>query len=130
VVLGSQRVGKSTFIQKALDLRDYGPTACSSKKMSLDGVVYIVRLFEVLIDDITINDSKQVAWPKLSNKQKLPDIDGVLMLYDVTNVESVLEIPDVLRKSGSTRASIPLRAALLIILQCNTQHPAASHHRR
>ena len=101
-MLGSRRVGKSTFIQRALDLRESPPRAWSSKKMSLDGVIYIVRLFEVMINDLTINDSTKITWPKLLNEESPPSIDGILVLYDVTNGESVIQIPDVLCKSGST----------------------------
>ena len=70
--------------------------------MSLDGVIYIVRLFELLVDDITINDTRRITWPKLVSIPKQPSIDGVLMLYDVTDEESINEIPDILCKSGLT----------------------------
>ena len=115
MVLGGRRVGKSTFIQRALDLRDNVPTALSSKKMSLDDVIYVVRLFEVLTDDITINETKKITWPKLLEEQKPLHIDGILILYDVTNGESVVEIPDILCESGSTRASMLSRAAFLLL---------------
>jgi hypothetical protein len=72
--------------------------------MSLDGVVYVVRLYEVLIDDITIADTGRIAWPQQIGNEKLPAVDGVLVLYDVTDGESVAEIPDILCKSGSTLA--------------------------
>ena len=112
VVLGSSRVGKSTFIQRALDLREDASTDYPSKKMSLDGVIYIVRLFEILVDDITINDSRRITWPKLIEIPKQPSVDGVLMLYDVTDEESINEIPDILCKSGS----------LLCVKWCREQH--------
>lgn len=67
--------------------------------MSLDRVIYIVRLFELLVDDITIDDSRRITWPKLISIPKQPSIDGVLMLYDVTDEESINEIPDILCKS-------------------------------
>lgn len=70
--------------------------------MSLDGVIYVVRLFEVMTNDITIKDSTEITWPKLLNGESPPSINGILMLYDVTNGESIIEIPDVLCKSSST----------------------------
>jgi hypothetical protein len=97
--LGSPRVGKSTFIERALDLPESISTARSSKKMSLDGVIYVVRLFEVLIEDVTINGSGIVRWPRFVDDEKLPPVDGVLMLYDATDEASVNEIPDILCKS-------------------------------
>jgi hypothetical protein len=71
--------------------------------MSLDGVIYVVRLFEVMIDEIRINENRTITWPRVIEDEKVPAIDGVLILYDVTNEESVTEVPDVLCKSGPTR---------------------------
>jgi GTPase SAR1 family protein len=105
-VLGSRRVGKSTFIQRALDVRQDPPNAFSSKKMSLDGVIYVVRLFETVVGDITISDSNNITWPDLINEENPLPVDGVLLLYDVTNGESVLEIPEILCESRSACASI------------------------
>lgn len=70
--------------------------------MSLDGVIYIVRLFELMINDITITDSTEITWPKLFTEGSPPSIDGILVLYDVTNEESIIEIPHLLCKFGST----------------------------
>jgi hypothetical protein len=128
-VLGSRRVGKSSFIQKALDLRQNPPTAGSSKKMALDGVVYVVRLREVLIDDITIDESRKITWPKLFDEENVPPIDGALILYDVTNGESVIEVPDVLCESGSIHAILLLNGAPIRMFQHHVQCPAASHDR-
>ena len=80
--------------------------------MSLDGVIYIVRLFELQVDDITIDESRRVVWPKLVDIPKQPSLDGVLILYDVTDEESVNEIPDILCKSAFDHpAAAILRAA-------------------
>ena len=70
--------------------------------MSLDGVVYEVQLFEVETDDITIRDSTEIIWPQLIGEDNQPPIDGILILYDVTNGESVIKIPDVLCELAST----------------------------
>ncbi|KAF7511909.1 hypothetical protein GJ744_003142 [Endocarpon pusillum] len=117
VVLGSRRVGKSTFIQRALDLRESPPRAWSSKRMSLDGVIYIVRLCELMINDITITDSTKITWPKLLSEEGPPSIDGILVLYDVTNEESVIEIPHVLyaldRSGGGS----------VVLVSCKEDHP-------
>lgn len=94
--------------------------------MSLDGVVYVVRLFEVLINAIAINDSGNITWPKLVDEQNSSSVDGVLMLYDVTNEESVIKIPDILSKSQSGSIRLPG----LLMFQCDTQPAVAFHHRR
>jgi hypothetical protein len=66
--------------------------------MSLDGVVYVVRLFELLLNDIVSDKNRAITWPNLIDDQELPPIDGLLILYDITNEASVNEIPDALRK--------------------------------
>lgn len=68
-------------------------------------MIYVVRLFEVLMDEITINASTNITWPKLIEERKISSLDGVLILYDVTDEESVIEVPDVLCESGLTCAS-------------------------
>jgi N-glycosylase/DNA lyase len=98
--------------------------------MALDDDVYVVRLLEVLIDDITIDESRQITWPKLFGEENVPTIHGALILYDVTNGESVIEVPDVLCESGSIHAFSLLKAAPILIFQFHVQCPAAPHHRR
>src|SRR5277367_2963085 len=86
VVLGAQGVGKSTFIQNSFDLRSPSPSAFAVKKMSLDDVVYLVRLVEISLDDVVLSESKgTIKWPKSLKGVDIPPVDGVLVLYDVTN---------------------------------------------
>ena len=102
VVLGAQGVGKSTFIKNSFDLRSPSPSAFAVKKMSLDDVVYLVRLVEISLDDIVLSESKGIKWPKSLKGIDIPPVDGVLALYDVTNQESITGIPDLLRWSPSS----------------------------
>lgn len=99
VVLGAQGVGKSTFVQNSFDLRSPSASAFAVKKMSLDDVVYLVRLVEISLDDIVLSENKGIKWPKSFNGVDIPPVDGVLALYDVTNEESITGIPDLLRWS-------------------------------
>ena len=98
VILGHQGVGKSTFVQKALDLWALPSTSSSAKQMFLDGVIYVVRLTEVALDDIKVFDRRRVTWPNYVITKETDRIDGVLVLYDVTDQDSVTEVPEVLRK--------------------------------
>jgi hypothetical protein len=95
--------------------------------MSLDGVVYVVRLFELMLNDIDIDQTQSVVWPDSIDGQSLSPIDGVLVLYDITMEASIDGIPDVLCKSGSNprchgilvhlsypRALIPVPSLLLL----------------
>jgi hypothetical protein len=99
VVLGAQGVGKSTFIQNSFDLRSPSPSAFTVQKMSLDDVVYLVRLVEMSLDAIVITESNRINWPKSLKGIDVPPVDGVLALYDVTNQQSISGIPDLLRWS-------------------------------
>ena len=99
VVLGAQGVGKSTFVQNSFDLRSPSASAFAVKKMSLDDVIYLVRLVEISLDDIVLSESKGIKWPKSLKGVDIPPVDGVLALYDVTNEESITGIPNLLRWS-------------------------------
>ena len=96
-VLGAQGVGKSTFVQNSFDLRSPAASAFTVKKMSLDDVVYLVRLVEISLDDIVLTECDPIKWPKSLKGVEVPPVDGVLALYDVTNQQSITGIPDLLR---------------------------------
>lgn len=112
-ILGALGVGKSTFVQKALDLRHHPVSHYSSKKMSLDNVVYLVRLLEISMEEIMIADDRKVQWPSNVSDRDMPSVDGVLVLYDVTNPESIQGVPEILSKCSSplVRYHINLRVA-------------------
>jgi hypothetical protein len=116
VVLGAQGVGKSTFIQNSFDLRSPSPSAFAVQKMSLDDVVYLVRLVEMSLDAIVITENNRINWPKSLKGIEVPPVDGVLALYDVTNQQSITGIPDLLRWSPPNRNPFPLSPFVLCIL--------------
>ena len=95
-VLGDPGVGKSTFIQCALDLKRPAKSHAVAKKMSLDGVVYLVRLLELQLDAIHVTTDHQLQWPTLVGDQSISRIDGALTLYDVMNKESLARIPNLI----------------------------------
>ena len=95
-VLGAAAAGKSTFVYCALDLKKPPTSPISSKKVSLEGNISIVRLLELNLKDIEVTADQSLHWPKNLGDQVTPEIDGVLALYDVMNQDSVSQIPDVL----------------------------------
>jgi GTPase SAR1 family protein len=98
-VIGAAGVGKSTLIQRALGLRSLPTAVASSLKMSVDGVVYTVSMIELDLESFDFNpDSKFVQWPKQINGQIVPRMDGALILYDVMNRDSILDLPQTLSK--------------------------------
>lgn len=134
MVLGEEGVGKSTFIQKAFDLRNFSDVNMTSKRMPLDGDVYTVRLVELGFGDIEIDDDKEISWPEIIDNMKMPAVHGALILWDVMNRESLVDVPDILSMvlfrwlwSGADmfaeavhKASIPF---LLVSCKCDI-HPA------
>jgi hypothetical protein len=98
-VIGAAGVGKSTLIQRALGLRSLPTAVVSSLKMSVDKVVYMVSLIELELESFDFNpDSRHVQWPKQINGQIVPRMDGALILYDVMNRDSIVDLPQTLSK--------------------------------
>ena len=97
-VVGTQQVGKSSFIQCALDLRKPSSAPFATKKVSLEGVVSVLNLLEIALEDIKVNAEQHLTWPETVGGQIRPAIDGALVLYDVVNPNSLVRIPDVLSK--------------------------------
>lgn len=94
-LLGDNGVGKSAFIQRAFDIQTTVPSTITSRKMSVDGNVYTVRLLELSFSDITIDDGGRLIWPNIINDLQVR-IDGALALYDIMNQESLRHIPETL----------------------------------
>lgn len=91
-------MGKSTFVQKALDLPSPAPTKAADRKIPYDGTLYRIRLLEISIDDVEIDDDT-VSWPDSVGDKMMPHIDGVLTLYDVADRESIGDVFETLGKS-------------------------------
>ncbi|EEH47767.1 uncharacterized protein PADG_03851 [Paracoccidioides brasiliensis Pb18] len=104
-VVGAQGVGKSTFVQCALDLKQSPISRSSMKKMSLDGTIYLVRLLEITSHIISFDESSRIVWPKFLGDQELPIIDGVLVLVNPSDARGVTQIARVF--SALSKATIP-----------------------
>lgn len=94
-VVGGDQAGKTTFITSALDMRHPATSRTTTKKMSLDGSVYLVRLLEIGSKEIT-RDPKGPIWPRFGNDPSPPSIDGVLVLHDTTQPALFTEIVNLL----------------------------------
>ncbi|KAE9992368.1 hypothetical protein EG327_009322 [Venturia inaequalis] len=121
VVLGSPFVGKSAFIQKAFNLQSPPTSAISSRKMSIDGSVYVVRLIELSFNELDLDDESRICWPDSVNGASIPYIDGAFTLYDVMNKESLVQVPETLQ--GIYNASIPF-----ILVACKCDFPPSHRH--
>ncbi|KAL8797233.1 MAG: hypothetical protein Q9195_000700 [Heterodermia aff. obscurata] len=114
VVLGATQVGKSTFVQCALDLKRSSTSPSATKKVSLEGVVSVLRLLEMHIGDVVISADRNVMWPQTVGGQSTPQVDGVLVLYDVMNQGSLNRVPYVL--SAFSKAALP---TVLVSSKCD-----------
>ena len=99
-VVAAKQCGKSTFISRALDLKRPANSPMARKKMSLDGNIFLVCLVELQLDNVTV-DNDELFWPDSVEEVELPNFDGVLALYDVTQKESFSRIPGLLSESTS-----------------------------
>ena len=97
-VLGADAVGKSTFVHLALDLKKAATSKISSKKVSLEGLISVVRLIEVDVERVEIED-ESLLWPDTVGEQTFPSIDGALVMYNVLDQSSITPLPPILSKS-------------------------------
>ena len=81
--------------------------------MSLDGAVYTVRLLEIDIEKVKIDDSNDILWPCLGEELSAPIIDGVLLLYDATQPDKLNEATHIIGRFciPSDRPRSPLNAS-------------------
>ena len=104
VVLGAEGVGKSTFVQKALDVPYPVATRAAERKISVRGADYIVRLLETAIEDVDWDDDEEtINWPESIDDKMMPRIDGALVLYDIKDESSIENVPEMLSKCDSMR---------------------------
>lgn len=87
-VVGEDNAGKTSFIKCALDMKVTPSSLSTKKKMSLDGSVYMVRLLEVDLRQVFVDENNVIVWPQLEKDSAPPMIDGVLLLHDATRSAS------------------------------------------
>ena len=83
----------------ALELKRASTSPLSSKRVSLEGKISIVKLLELGFEDLDITVDQNVRWPAKIGDQTTPLIDGVLALYDVRDQSSITRIPALLSES-------------------------------
>lgn len=91
-------VGKTGFINNALEQQKSTGAPLSSSKVSLGGNLYRVQLVEITFDAADFASSRRVIWPKYLNNIPFPSVHGAFCLYDVTDDDSVAQIPQALGK--------------------------------
>ncbi|GME47137.1 Ras guanine nucleotide exchange factor A [Neofusicoccum parvum] len=77
-VIGDNGVGKTRFIDRAFDLRSRAQTRTATRKMSIDGTVYTVRLVEIPFEELDIEHDDRICWPDRIDDSPAPRIDDVV----------------------------------------------------
>ncbi|KAL8916183.1 MAG: hypothetical protein Q9172_006414 [Xanthocarpia lactea] len=113
-VVGTSCTGKSTFVQHALDLKRIPTAAVSSKKVSLEGVVSLLRIYEFNIHDVDITLQGNPQWPRLDGEDTKNQIDGIMVIYSISDVSSTKFIPSFLR--ACSKSAIP---TVLVCSKCD-----------
>ncbi|EAU35559.1 conserved hypothetical protein [Aspergillus terreus NIH2624] len=114
-VIGHETAGKTTFIRSALDMKHSPSSRSTTKKMALDGSVYIVRLLEIEARDISVASDGTVEWPRFGHESP-PTVDGALVIHDVTQPASLSELTGLL--DSFTESSFPF---ILVGSKCDVQ---------
>lgn len=112
-VVGMPRSGKSTFVQHALDLKKLPTSRISTKKVSLEGVVSILRIHEFDPHDIEITSRGTPFWPIIEGGGSPVEIEGALVIYNISDVGTTRPLPALLREFD-VLATVPIQAALSI----------------
>ncbi|KAK0612879.1 ras guanine nucleotide exchange factor domain-containing protein [Bombardia bombarda] len=92
-VIGADGVGKSSFVQQALKLPRQPSLNVTALRQDVDGVTYVVTLVELDLEVFDLDPEQPIQWPKQIGGHMVPRMDGALILYDVTNMESSRDIP-------------------------------------
>ncbi|KAI7920322.1 hypothetical protein M0657_003210 [Pyricularia oryzae] len=114
-VLGADGVGKSTFIQRALRAPRPPGNNITTVRLDLDGSALRATFLEVDTEFLEVEEKQPIHWPKQINGHMVPRIDGVLVLYDVTNKESLRELPPIM--NALAIAKIP---TIIVATKCDS----------
>ncbi|KAK8107160.1 ras guanine nucleotide exchange factor domain-containing protein [Apiospora kogelbergensis] len=112
--IGANGVGKSHFIQRAIGLTKAPGPQPTAARVFIDNVPYAVTLFELDLEYFDVNPERQIQWPRQIGGTMMPPIDGVLLLYDVMNKESIMELPQTL--TALVNSSLP---TVLVATKCD-----------
>ncbi|KAL7623993.1 hypothetical protein AAE478_005550 [Parahypoxylon ruwenzoriense] len=113
-VIGANGVGKSHFIQRAMSLPRVPGSNPTTARINIDNIPYAVTLFELDLEYFDVDPDRQIKWPKQMGGAILPRVNGVLLLYDVMNRESIIELPQTL--NALVNSSLP---AVLVATKCD-----------
>ncbi|KAH8195597.1 hypothetical protein TruAng_010227 [Truncatella angustata] len=123
-VIGANGVGKSHFIQRALSLSRPPGSQPSAARINIDHVPYAVSLFELDLEYFDVDPEKQIQWPRQVGGAMMPAIHGVLLLYDVMNRDSIIDLPQTLTKESSAALVNSSLPTVLVATKCDNPESA------
>ncbi|KAJ6439621.1 putative aimless RasGEF (aleA) [Purpureocillium lavendulum] len=126
-VIGASSVGKSTFIQRVFALPRPPITNASTVRQIVDSVPFMVTLLELDLDHFELNSRDAIQWPKQINGHIIPKVDSALMLYDVTDEDSVHPLPPVVEDNGETTSRRRAQSAANLEAPDHPGRPISQH---
>lgn len=100
-IIGAEGVGKSSFVQRILRSPRPPNHNITTFRQELDGTVRLVTLVELDLEGFELDPNQPIQWPKQigGHTSVVPRMDGALILYDVTNKESIRDLSTTLGES-------------------------------
>ncbi|KAI1343957.1 ras guanine nucleotide exchange factor domain-containing protein [Xylariaceae sp. FL0016] len=118
-VIGANGVGKSHFVQRAMSLSRVPGANPTTARINIDNMPYAVTLFELDLEYFDVDPDRQIKWPKQMQGAIIPRVNGVLLLYDVMNRDSIVDLPQTL--NALINSSLP---AVLVATKCDNPETA------
>lgn len=118
-IIGANGVGKSHFIQKSMSLSRVPGAQPTTARVNIDHVPYAVTLIELDLGYFDVDPDRQIKWPKQVGGAMMPSIHGVLLMYDVMDRDSILELRQTL--TALTNSSLP---TVLVATKCDNPEEA------
>ncbi|EGO56573.1 hypothetical protein NEUTE1DRAFT_83897 [Neurospora tetrasperma FGSC 2508] len=116
-VIGAYGAGKSSFVQRAFRLQRPPELNISTLRMEIHGTRYLVTLVELDLDGFKdLDPGQSIQWPKQIDGHMFPHMpDGALILYDVTNTDSINDLSPTM--TSLANSSLP---TILVATKCDT----------
>jgi GTPase SAR1 family protein len=104
-IIGATGVGKSSFVQRVLGR--HPDSNATPLRMVIDNQTYAVVMLELDLEYFDMTTTQPIQWPKQVNGHIVPRVDGALILYDVTNKDTILELPNTLGAPPASLRNVP-----------------------
>lgn len=109
-IVGANGAGKTFFLQRALRMpHPPNQSILTFTWTDADGSQYTANTFEIDLEAFDLEMNEPIRWPRQANGQYSPKIDGTIVLYDVTNKDSINLLPQTLCKFRLEMSGLAVR---------------------